>query len=82
MRSKPGASALTSSIFRGKVEFDVPKKTDYFPLNVRRLLSSSYYTQFKACHHHFCIPPDKHMAKENEWVKLFVFDTRIREPYA
>ena len=82
MKNKPGASALTTSLCRGKVDVDVPKpKTDYFPPNVRKLLPTSYYTQFKARYYHFTIPPEKCMSKEKEWFESFPFDTRIRENY-
>ena len=65
----------------GKVEFDVQKKVEYFPPNIRKLLPSSYYTQFKAWHHHFMIPLDKQKDKDKEWIDNFVFNTHIKEVY-
>ena len=45
MRSKTGTPAITSSLHRGKVDFDVPKrKMDYFPPNMRRILPTTYYS--------------------------------------
>ena len=78
------SSVLPSALRRATVE--VPSKNsskmDYFPLNVRRLLPSSYYTQFKAWHQHFMIPLDQRTRADKEWIENFVFDTHIKEAYA
>ena len=69
MRLKAGlSSVLPSAIRRTTVEVPIKNtpKTDYFPPNVRKLLPSSYYTQFKAWYHHFMIPLEKQTDKDNE----------------
>ena len=58
MRLKTSATSGSSSLWRGKVEFQVEKeKTEYFSPNVRRLLPTSYYSQFKLWYAHFTTPP-------------------------
>jgi anthranilate/para-aminobenzoate synthase component I len=80
MRLKTSATSSSSTLRRGKVEFKVEEgDKEYFPPNVRRLLPTSYYTQFKAWYAHFTIPPDKRTPKEKEWVKNFSFDTRLED---
>ena len=44
-RSKPGAPSGTLTLHHGKTEVESPKKDNYFPPNVRKLLPSSCYTQ-------------------------------------
>ena len=45
MRLNTSATSGSSSLRRGKVEFQVEKeKTEYFPPNVRHLLPTSYYS--------------------------------------
>ena len=85
MRLKAGSSsALPSALRRATVEVSgkhVPK-TDYFPPNVKRLLPSSYYSQFKSWYQHFIIPMDQRTRVEKEWCDNFVFDSHIKESYA
>jgi hypothetical protein len=85
MRLEAGlSSVLPSTLRRVTVEVPIknPPKTDYFPPNVRKLLPSSYYTQFKAWHQHFMIPLDQRTRADKEWIESFVFDAHIKEAYA
>ena len=63
MRVNTSATTSSSSLWRGKLEFDIPRESqDYFLPNVRRLLPTSYYSQFKQWYTHFTIPLDKRIA--------------------
>ena len=84
MRSKTSSSSVIPSVLRrAKVEVPIKSsmKTEYFPPNVRKLLPSSYYAQFKAWYHHFMIPLDQRTREDKEWIDLFVFDSHIKESY-